>query len=97
MIILIKVKLCKGFGAFCDNGDCIFPEKICDGVFDCTDFSDEHLCKILFIGNPTQFISENKSCIIQCDKKCIPFEKICNHFSDCEDGSDEFSCGKNLY
>lgn len=45
----MKDSKCADFGAFCDNGDCISADKICDNVFDCKDFSDERSCKSNFI------------------------------------------------
>lgn len=44
----LKEYKCKKFGATCDDGDCVDPAKICDGIFDCKDFSDEQACKFFF-------------------------------------------------
>ena len=31
-------------GFTCNNTECIYKEKLCDGVFDCSDRSDESNC-----------------------------------------------------
>ncbi|KAH3769494.1 hypothetical protein DPMN_170762, partial [Dreissena polymorpha] len=66
----------------CDNGRCLDIIRLCDGVLDCYDRSDEHGC----------------SCtgdLVSCSRlydQCIPASQVCNGFASCKDGSDEKGC-----
>ncbi|KAK5639362.1 hypothetical protein RI129_011854 [Pyrocoelia pectoralis] len=56
--------------------------KICDGVVDCWDFSDENLCDWC---KPGQYVCSNS-------KFCIDRTKICDDSRDCPNGDDERHC-----
>ncbi|KII68885.1 SCO-spondin [Thelohanellus kitauei] len=81
---------CDDFGAFCDDGTCIYLHQVCDDTFHCLDFSDERACIARFI------METNVSCLIKCDEYCLPINKICDHLTDCSDGSDEYACGVRI-
>ncbi|KII67833.1 Low-density lipoprotein receptor-related protein 2 [Thelohanellus kitauei] len=81
-------KRCAVYGAYCDDGTCLYPHQMCDTVYHCNDFSDERAC------NVRVFESPNMSCLVQCPNiKCVEVHKICDHFSDCSDYIDEKNCG----
>ncbi|XP_036394518.1 low-density lipoprotein receptor-related protein 2 [Megalops cyprinoides] len=66
----------------CRDGNCTFPNFLCDAHPDCPDGSDEDpaLCS-------DHRCQENQ---FQCtNKQCIPGTWHCDGFSDCADGSDE--------
>ncbi|KAF5300956.1 hypothetical protein FQA39_LY10926 [Lamprigera yunnana] len=56
--------------------------KICDGVVDCWDFSDENLCDWC---TPGQYVCSNS-------KFCIDRNKICDGIRHCPNGDDERHC-----
>ncbi|VDN57706.1 unnamed protein product [Dracunculus medinensis] len=63
---------------------CLRGMKLCDGVRDCVDNSDEELyCK--------SKCSENEM-ICEGTRKCLPLEFKCNGDFDCEGGDDEEFC-----
>lgn len=73
----------RGIDAFkCRSGECISPEKTCDGYFDCGDESDEEemLCLKSFCPKYA-FRCRYGGCISKALK--------CNGEVDCADGSDE--------
>ncbi|XP_018787893.1 PREDICTED: low-density lipoprotein receptor-related protein 2-like [Bactrocera latifrons] len=73
---------CKDSEITCDNGDCIDPALICNGVKDCADGSDEILPKCV-----NRTCTENE---FTCKYgACIPKNKQCDKNKDCADGSDE--------
>lgn len=73
---------CKGLSHLCDTSKCISQDKLCDGMVDCTDGTDEQNCKVC---------TENQ---FQCSNgDCINAEFVCDKFRDCADASDEHDCG----
>lgn len=58
--------------------------RICDGVVDCQDLSDEKSC--------TYCPKDHIHCGI--GQKCIHTDKRCDGRRDCPDGSDERACCK---
>ncbi|XP_046142276.1 uncharacterized protein LOC114874923 isoform X1 [Osmia bicornis bicornis] len=60
----------------------LLHQKICDGVADCWDYSDEADCDWCEEG---QFVCGNS-------RSCINQEKVCNGFTDCPGGEDEKKC-----
>ncbi|CRK97474.1 CLUMA_CG010863, isoform A [Clunio marinus] len=72
----------------CFNGGSIDASKICDGLGNCSDLSDERaeLCASIICK------ADEFKCYYGA---CINRENFCNNISDCIDGSDEFNCGKS--
>ncbi|KAK9296507.1 hypothetical protein QLX08_009498 [Tetragonisca angustula] len=60
----------------------LLHEKICDGVADCFDYSDETDCDWCQEG---QFVCGNS-------RTCINQDRVCNGYSDCPSGEDEKKC-----
>ncbi|KAG7156955.1 Basement membrane-specific heparan sulfate proteoglycan core protein-like 4, partial [Homarus americanus] len=69
--------------ATCMNGQCVDKDKVCDGVFDCSDASDEMRCNPLGC-EPNEFQCDNKRCVLK--------TWLCDSDDDCGDGSDERDC-----
>ena len=61
-------------------------KRVCDGVVDCPDFSDELYCP---------YCPEHH---FHCGvgKMCIHKEKMCDGVVDCDNAADEKGCCKNL-
>ncbi|CAD1469282.1 unnamed protein product, partial [Heterotrigona itama] len=60
----------------------LLHEKICDGVADCFDYSDETDCDWCQEG---QFVCGNS-------QTCVNQDRVCNGYSDCPGGEDEKKC-----
>ncbi|XP_076639718.1 uncharacterized protein LOC143351751 [Colletes latitarsis] len=60
----------------------LLHQKICDGVADCWDYSDETDCDWCEEG---QFVCGNS-------RFCVDQDKVCNGFADCPEGEDEKKC-----
>lgn len=75
---------CSLHQATCMNGECIPKQKLCDGVYDCKDGSDESSCSNLGRCEPNEFRCNNQKCVLKtwrCGKCSDPiYEK--NPFRD---------------
>ncbi|XP_033331814.2 uncharacterized protein LOC117223567 [Megalopta genalis] len=60
----------------------LLHQKICDGIADCWDYSDETDCDWCEKG---QFVCGNS-------RSCVDQDKVCNGFTDCPEGEDEKKC-----
>nr|XP_022919420.1 serine protease nudel-like [Onthophagus taurus] len=57
------------------------PDKVCDGIVNCEDKSDE---------NPAICRCTEK--LFKCNNECVPLEMVCDEEKDCSDGADEQNC-----
>lgn len=81
------LQACTAFESTCMNGQCIPKEKVCDGVYDCRDTSDEMRCNPLGC-EPNEFQCDNKKCVLK--------TWLCDSDDDCGDGSDEETCPEKI-
>nr|XP_039273245.1 uncharacterized protein LOC120347384 [Styela clava] len=81
----------------------ILSEQVCDGVIDCSDFSDECLCENIQVGDLCTLIynatvdrdkiCEYSSGDVSCgDGTCISRSKVCDGRTDCANRLDENHC-----
>uniref|UniRef100_W4VRI0 Putative yolkless n=1 Tax=Corethrella appendiculata TaxID=1370023 RepID=W4VRI0_9DIPT len=69
----------------CNNGDCVGTDKVCNGVEDCTDGTDEYDCDLKNCNAPTWFKCTSSA-------KCISGAYTCDGDKDCRLGEDEKNC-----
>lgn len=72
----------------CQNGQCINPGDLCNGVDNCGDHSDEKDCDQYTCLN-TQFRCEGNGTT---PPRCIPISSRCNKVPNCPLGDDELNC-----
>ncbi|XP_030747153.1 prolow-density lipoprotein receptor-related protein 1 [Sitophilus oryzae] len=72
----------------CQNGQCIHPGDLCNGVNNCGDNSDEKDCEHYTCLN-TQFRCEGNATQ---SPMCIPISMRCNKVKNCPLGEDELDC-----
>ncbi|ESO11637.1 hypothetical protein HELRODRAFT_71562, partial [Helobdella robusta] len=65
------------------SGECISSWKVCNGVRDCSDGSDENNCT---------YACTKYDFTCSSDKSCIPLSWRCDGVKDCRDNSDESFC-----
>ena len=65
----------------CRGRPCIDIRRLCDGMFDCPDFSDERNCNCNTSSELT-FCNMSQLCVRHCDG-----------IADCDDFTDEEGCG----
>lgn len=48
-VVQLSLSSCNTTEFSCDNAECIPRHKLCNGISDCSDFSDETNCKVFFV------------------------------------------------
>ncbi|XP_065835527.1 low-density lipoprotein receptor-related protein 2-like [Oscarella lobularis] len=66
----------------CDGGRCLEGDYRCNGVYDCSDRSDEQNCPVRCYDG--KFPCKNAN--------CIDSSQVCNGYDNCGDNSDEENC-----
>ncbi|CAK9820039.1 Low-density lipoprotein receptor-related protein 1B [Anthophora plagiata] len=83
----------------CDNGACISSDKVCNGIGDCRDYSDEFICddsdsEANEAGSEVSAESPDacRNGEFACDGICISNIYNCDGKVDCKDRADELNC-----
>ncbi|XP_076684002.1 terribly reduced optic lobes isoform X2 [Andrena cerasifolii] len=97
-----KKYVCERNQWFCDRGLCISKVKVCDGVVDCQDTSDEENCSYLD-DRRVDYSQRNDtrharcgSYEFLCDGRCLSNVYSCNGVINCLDRQDEAHCGDQV-
>lgn len=89
LVAIVHSQACFNLQFACGDGRC--PSRnndrngVCDGVFDCSDGSDEARCG----GSCTDFTRRYR-CL---NGLCVSGSSVCDGNDDCGDNSDEMQCG----
>ncbi|KAK6617378.1 hypothetical protein RUM43_014387 [Polyplax serrata] len=67
-----------------DNSRCVPTSRVCDGVHDCSDSSDEENCSAPPVCSGDQFRCD--------DDTCLRSDQRCNGVHECRNGEDERGC-----
>nr|XP_039263809.1 low-density lipoprotein receptor-related protein 2-like isoform X1 [Styela clava] len=84
---------CESISTFsCNSGECLEPDKFCDGIIDCKDGSDEVVANSTNVGEGTGLSCSNKWNNVA--KHCIlPSRYVCDIIDHCDDRVDECQPG----
>ncbi|KAH7637852.1 atrial natriuretic peptide-converting enzyme-like protein [Dermatophagoides farinae] len=66
--------------------------KICDGIFDCLDETDESNCTYCSISNGGGGGGSSTAHFHCGDRQCILLNQTCDNIRDCRNGADEINC-----
>ena len=88
---------CKEFGyTFCSDGlQCIHPDLLCDGYYNCRDGSDEDESRC-----HTKYCGRSPTASYSCPHKYTNVTicaSLCNNYEECLDGMDEKNCGIDFW
>ena len=75
----------------CKNYECIDKAKVCDGIIDCSDSSDE-LNLQCFTRNEENTCSHRSNMFKCSNGGCVDASNVCNKIDNCGDNSDEIFC-----